>query len=114
MHAIMKRVNLTPVGEKDGDLNVTCDVMVGESGVPYLKMASFGVLGGFKESSETLLPFVLRPNGDVDFGTEFEDDEYRYGKTNLLSGRVLEVGELFTFRYDGNDYTYRVARIFEM
>lgn len=107
----MKRIHFVPVKTEDNSYNITCDIFVDDVGRPSNKMASFGVIGGFKEGSDVIYPFILRPNGKIDFGTAYEEDAERHGKTNLLDGRDLAIGELFTFEYDGDVFTYKLAKI---
>ena len=89
---------------------MTFDLPLTADSYPVLKGLVFGARGGLNENSQTLWPFILRPNGIIDYGSDWEDNE-REAATNLLSGRAFIIDELFTISQDGDDVTYRVAKV---
>lgn len=109
----IKRICLQPTdAEKyDPDYNITVDLFLTEDGTPTTKMTVFGVMGGMAQESENIQPFLLFKDGSADFGTDW-DDEDRDCHFNLReNGRVVAVGELFTFDLSGDEIIYRVTKI---
>lgn len=108
------RVTLVPVRD-DESPNIVVDMTLLEGGIPSDRAVAFGALGGLSETSLLIEPFLLRRNGDVDFGTYCDADE-RYHHLNLRGeGRPVVLDALFTFRsmavpYDA-EIIYRVDRL---
>ena len=53
-----------------------------------------GFLGTLKDE-ENLYPFVLLTDGQLDFGSSYEDTADRYGRSNIRERRI-EIGALFS------------------
>ena len=66
---------------------------------------TLGINGGFGGNA-TMYPFVLRPDGTLDFGS-YGDENW---EINVLNpGRIIELGELFTVVAKGEESTYRIT-----
>lgn len=83
----------------DEELNITLEVRVNKKRIEN-KMVFFGFLGSLKDD-ENLLPFVLHRDGQLDFGSLF-DDEDRFGRTNIHE-RPIELGTFFSTRMNIGD-----------
>jgi hypothetical protein len=77
----------------DDELNITLEVAVEENKIRD-GMVFFGFLGSLKDE-ENLYPFVLLIDGQLDFGSCFEDAADRYGRSNIRERRI-EIGALFS------------------
>lgn len=108
----VKRIHLVPVNSKEyGDeYNLNIELFINENARPSGRMTSFGSMGGLAAKSQTE-PFLLMADGDMDFGSYFE--QYRFATSNLMSGRPFIEGELFTINYEEEDIIYRVAKIYD-
>lgn len=69
----------------------------------------FGIYGSPVRDDVT--PFLLHPNGKVDFGNNAEPGE-RFEKCNVRS-RPIEVGELATWENDFTDWSLRIIAVQE-
>lgn len=113
----MKRICLMPTNAEDydADWNIAIDVVLNEEGTASRRMTAFGSRGGLGNNGAGVEPFLLRPDGAVDFGSGYdaEDRDARFNLRDL--GRRVAVGELFTFT-DGNegDVIYRVTQVIDL
>ncbi len=112
-----KRICLVPTnaGDYDAVWNLTIDVVLNADGTASRRMTAFGVRGSLGNAPINLELFLLRPDGAVDFGTDYDDVEDRDARFNLRdAGRRVVVGELFTFT-DGNEgeIIYRVTQVID-
>jgi hypothetical protein len=109
----MKRVVLQPTQDEDA-YNITVDLVLTDTGMATRRMVAFGVLGSLGENPEVAAPFLLRPDGSMDFGTgEYDDNADRDGRIERMDQRAFTVGELFTISYEGEEYIYRVAQLLD-
>ena len=111
-----KRICLVPTNadDYDADWNLAIDVVLNEDGTASRRMIAFGSRGSLGNGSRSLEPFLLRPDGAVDFGNDFEAED-RDAHFNLRdAGRRVTVGALFTFT-DGNEgeIVYRVTQVID-
>lgn len=94
----------------DGDFVV--DLLVNEQGFAARKFPTFGWWGRLK--SNDLLPFVLSPNGAMDFGALPEDEiglpADRYGQTDILERNIFQ-GREVVFDIDDETYTVNIETI---
>jgi hypothetical protein len=86
----------------------TFDLLLDPKGQVHGKAPTTGWWGNFAAGND-LLPFILLPNGKLDFGSDYEVDE-RYGTTNLHS-KIIAVGEYVTVQTDGRQYCLRVTKL---
>lgn len=74
---------------------------------------------GFRASEGNIYPFVLQANGTVDFGSDYQDSEIRYIRTNIMD-KIIQIGELFTMDELDEDnggraeFTYRIQKVERM
>lgn len=106
----IRRICLQPAQNEDA-YNVTIDIFVTDEGFATRQMVALGVLGGLREDAECVEPFLLRPDGAMDFGTVYDEDNDRDGRIERMAERPFVVGELFTISYEGEEYVYRVAQV---
>jgi hypothetical protein len=72
--------------------NITFELAIDKKEIAP-NMIFFGFLGSLKQD-DALYPFVLLGEGQLDFGSSFEDASDRYGRTNIRT-RPIEIGTLF-------------------
>ena len=89
--------------------DVTID-LVFEGSVVRRGVAYFGVWQDKNE--ETRCPFVLDPNGEVDFGTGY-DGEDRYYETNITQVD-LAIGAQVAWSTEGNAGQYKVVGVTQL
>jgi len=96
-------------GDSDASYNIEVDLPLDAGAIPTRKMTQFGAIGGLNPETQHVAPFSLYTNGEMDFGTGYAND--RWGRTDLLSGRAITVGEYFAFNLDSEDeeLTYQVT-----
>lgn len=108
---MIKRIQLVPTKQDiyKEDYNLTIELALNDDATPTRKMTAFGNFGsmGGKSNSE---PFLLFPNGDLDFGVSAGKSRYD-GSSNLMEGRAFFVGEYFTVRYGDDKIVYRVKAV---
>ena len=98
----------------DGDF--TFHLIIDDQGNPT-KMRIGGWWG--KPDSNDVQPFILKPDGRMDFGVypddEIEDHqpENRYGTTDLLQRQVF-LGREISIRVDDDDYYLKVTSLEEI
>lgn len=96
--------------EWDGNWDVILDALVEDdrlrAGINF-----FGVCGGFK--SDSTMPFLLRPDGDVDFGYAVGSDETQFSRMNIHE-RSITVGEYFTHFHDGDEVVVKIVRLTDL
>lgn len=91
---------------------LTFEVML-ENGSIAKGRVYFGFQGSL---SGELSPFVLRPEGQLDYGSGYEDDQDRYVTCNILTKKI-ERGTIFTTKERDpetdrlREYVYIVKRI---
>jgi hypothetical protein len=90
----------------DDQLPVTIEVALKdesiEAGKPFLGWAG--------DLNDEFWPFVLHPDGKLDYGSEVEEDAERFIQTNIHQKRIA-VGEVFTAEYAGEQITYAIKQI---
>lgn len=108
------RVVAVVTGNRNDELGLTFEVILGKDGAIAKNK---GVFFGFQGTlSGQLHPFILRTDGRIDFGSEWEDPEQRYVTTNFLD-KKLEVGatfttnEYFTPKNRAREFVYAVKQI---
>lgn len=109
----ISRVVGKPKKNKEHNLSITIELAL-DNNILTKRNIAFGFVGALREDSE-LYPFVLYPNGKIDFGSDTVED-YRYGRTNL-NDREIEMGNLFSFgmhygeplRYQ--EFTYEISQV---
>lgn len=62
--------------------------------------------------NDEMYPFILRPDGRIDFGSDYPDSD-RYVSLNLLEKKI-EMGALFTAGAATDCETYRVSQMPEL
>ena len=72
----IRRVCFQPASNEVAQ-NVIIDIFVTDEGFATRQMVALGVLGGLREDSECVEPFLLRPDGSMDFGTGYDEDSDR-------------------------------------
>jgi hypothetical protein len=94
--------------------NITFELAINKKEIAP-NMIFFGFLGSLKQD-DALYPFVLLGDGQLDFGSSFEDDTDRYGQTNIRT-RPIEIGALFSTKMTIGDpprlreSTYQITQI---
>jgi hypothetical protein len=70
----------------------------------------FGFQGDISSrSSGTSFPFILDPNGKVDFGDEYKSPD-RYAELDIRDGKVSS-GRLLSLRGHGYDHKFRISQV---
>jgi hypothetical protein len=82
--------------------------MLDDKGHVLGKAPMAGWWGNFAASND-LIPFILLPNGKLDFGSEYEVED-RYGTTNVHS-KTIAIGEYVTVQTDWGEHCLRVSKI---
>jgi hypothetical protein len=107
-----KKVRVTCKPTQADDLpDSVIDIVLNEDGT-ISKNAYFGFTGRLNAE---FYPFILLPNGTIDFGHEVEDLSERQLKTNMFD-KQIRVGEVFTVFQEHPDAgdVYRIAEISEL
>ena len=76
------------------------------------RTAFFGFTGQMPTS---FYPFALLPDGRIDFGSDYADEEVRFIRTDIRD-RPVRLGELMTTQENGDDgrftaWSYRCIRL---
>jgi hypothetical protein len=99
-------------GAPEDEFPITFEVMLQKGGIAKGK-AYFGFQGTL---SDELHPFVLRPDGRLDYGSNYEDDQDRFIICNILNKKI-ELGTIFTTRERDpetdrvREYVYSIKKI---
>lgn len=99
-------------GEVDPALNIAIDLPLNDKSLATNMMTQFGAIGGLSAKSLHVTPFSLYTTGEIDFGTGY--DTKRWGSTDLLAGRPIQVGEYFSFTLSSEgdeEMTYQVTAV---
>lgn len=98
------------VSTEDGP--IVCDVQRDRVGNPSLKFPTGGWWGALRSNS--LYPFILLPDGRMDFGADPDDDaeqtDNRYGISNILRDRI-GIGTKIYVEYQDDVYEGSVVKI---
>ncbi|MCA0846940.1 hypothetical protein [Salipiger thiooxidans] len=86
------------------------DVIVDEQNHVLKKYMTFGFMGSARPGAEKFFPFGLRTDGTLANGSDTGEPDDTDERVNI-HGKKAEVGELFTFLQDGEEYTYRIAQV---
>src|SRR5262245_51121226 len=109
---IVRLVCIVKGPPEDEFLPLTFEVILQKGSIAKGK-AYFGFQGTLNDE---LRPFVLRPDGQLDFGSKYEDDRDRFVPCNILSKKI-ELGTIFTTRERDPEtdkfpeYVYRIKQI---
>lgn len=92
------------------DYNIAVDLVLDEDGLPSRAATAFGARGSLAPEAGKA-PFLLFPNGDGDWGSDWEDG--RDFTLNIRgAGRRVRAGELFTYADAAEgEIVYRVTKI---
>lgn len=93
------------------DTTITFDLAL--SGDRVVERAAFFGFTGQMPSS--FYPFALLPDGRIDYGCDYADDDVRFIRTDIRD-RPVRLGELMTTQEKGDDglvtgWTYRCIRL---
>ncbi len=111
----IKRICLTPTDSSTygPDYKIAVDLDLLDNGVPSGRLTAIGVRGGLAKDSENIEPFLLFADGSGDFGSGWEEE--RDFHLNLLGmGRAVTAQEVFTFKNDEDEITYRVTQVIDL
>ncbi len=97
--------------EWDGNWDVVLDALVENDGTIRAGINFFGVCGGFE--SDSTMPFLLRPDGDVDFGCAIGSEEAQFSRMNIHE-RAIIVGEYFTHFHDGDEVVVKIVQLTDL
>ena len=109
---VIVRLVCTVKGAPEDEFPLTFEVLL-EKGSIAKGRAYFGFQGTL---TGELRPFVLRPDGRLDYGSEYEDDNDRFIACNILDKKI-ELGAIFTTEERDPDtdrfreYIYSVKKI---
>jgi hypothetical protein len=106
--ARLARIVLTGTRVDDELDPITVDLFLDDSRHVVHKFPTCGWWGKLK-GTDDLMPFILFPDGKMDFGTGFDEDD-RYHRTNLQSKR-LEVGEYVTVTHEFGEHCFAVKQV---
>lgn len=91
----LQMVRLVPKNAAQDLFPISLQLWLDAGGVPVWKGVCFGCYGGLSDTAVVREPFLLSPNGEIDFGSATED-HWRDIKTTFASGRAFALGEYFT------------------
>lgn len=95
----------------DGNWDIIIDVVVDDAGLVCPKICFFGVCGGFESSNA--MPFLLRPDGSIEFGCLVGPEEIQLSKTNLHQ-RSVKLDEYFTHFHDDDEVVMQIVKITDL
>lgn len=79
------------------------DLLLTPDKFPVKQLTYFGFYGTISsEKPHKMEAFIVRKSGRMDYGSDC-DEEYRYGKTNILTKKIKE-GEYATINYPTGDF----------
>lgn len=112
----MKRVCLEPTDTKkyDSDYNIVVDLFLDREGKPSPKMPALGCMGPISKSDGEIYPFIIRSNGDIDFGAGYGQGEREFHLNLRGDGRSVMLGEFFTYNENGDEIVYRVTKTVDL
>lgn len=102
------RIVLTAARTDDELDPITLDVVLDEGRHIVQTFPTSGWWGKLK-GTEDLMPFIFFPNGRMDFGTGFDEDD-RYHSTNIQTKR-LDLGEYVTVTHEFGEYCFVVKQV---
>lgn len=109
----LARIVLTGTRTDDELDPLTLDVFLDDARRVVQKFPTSGWWGTFKRGDE-LLPFIFFPDGKMDFGSGFDDDdgghEERIAHTNLQTKR-LDVGEYVSMTDSNGEHCFSVKHV---
>jgi hypothetical protein len=108
MMARIARVVLTESRGAEELISFTFDLVLNQEGHVINKAPTAGWLGSFASGS-SLEPFILLPNGKLDFGSEYEIED-RFGTTNIHS-KTIAVGEYVSVTTNSGGGCLRITKI---
>jgi hypothetical protein len=98
------------------DLNykIWVDLIIDEYGRSKSQVPTLGWVNDLK--STEMMPFVYHVDGRADFGAGFDDSADEWHRFTLLNIRekFVKVGEYVTYTEDGEEHTYRIARVTDL
>src|SRR6516164_8832535 len=109
---VIVRLVCTVKGAPDDEFPLTFEVTLQKGSIAKDKI-HFGFQG---KLANELHPFILRPDGRLDYGSDFDDDKDRFITCNILTKKI-ELGTIFTTRERDPDtdkfreYVYTIKRI---
>ena len=107
--------NIVGPQNDDEDLIVVFHILCDGDGKPAPQGHSFGWRGIPNRAEANVYPFILRANGQIDFGAAVDSMNSRFGTTSILELDRLQVGVTFEFNEDDDRDIYEVrAVIFPM
>jgi hypothetical protein len=73
----------------------------------------FGVYGDWHRKDEEFSPFVLGPNGEIDYGTGWDYENERTAHIEVRDVPII-VGQLFQYMSKSGDHKYRIVSVTEL
>ncbi len=106
--ARIARVVLIASRHVDESTSFTFDLLLDDKGHVINKAPTTGWAGSFASGSD-LEPFILMPNGKLDFGSDYEIDD-RYGTTNIHT-KTIALDEYVTVATTSGEDCMKIAKI---
>jgi hypothetical protein len=94
--------------EWEGNWDVVLDVLLDNDNTIKAGINFFGICGGFESNS--VMPFLLRHDGDVDFGCAVGPEETQFSRMNIHE-RSMRVGEYFTHYHETDEVVLRIVQL---
>jgi hypothetical protein len=92
----------------DRDYHLTIQLLVDNNGIPKPVGFSSG-WRGMPTINEDVYPFILNPNGRVDFGA-YETDDERFGECTIIEVEIRP-GSKFEFVEQGERTHYQIYQV---
>ncbi|MDO6586372.1 hypothetical protein Q4543_12690 [Salipiger sp. 1_MG-2023] len=113
MNRVLRVVAIWKDATDPSDDRLTIDVVVNDQNLVLKKCMTFGFMGSASPNAEKFHPFALRIDGTLANGSDTGEPDDTDESVNI-HGKKAEMGELFTYLQDGEEYIYRIAQIVDL
>jgi hypothetical protein len=103
------RITATPTVNNQDEFPLYADVILDDSSRVSGNYPVFGFQGEIEQRSGASMPFILHPDGRMDFGEKYVSPD-RFYRLDLRDASV-GIGQLVTIRGDGYESTFRITSL---